>query len=149
SRPARQRRTARTGTATTPAPRKTHAARTRRPSRSPGAHPATTPPGGGHGDARPATPAWPQPPAAGSSGPTPHTPPPAPPAPPPPPPPATAPSPRPRPAAAAPRPATTPATPSYLWPRATPSSLAPPPSCGAIPRLTVLCVVPQATAAPR
>jgi hypothetical protein len=64
-------RTARTGTGSRPAPRRTRAALPGRPSQSPGAHPATTPPGAGPGDDRAATPASPQRPVAGSSGPTP------------------------------------------------------------------------------
>ena len=52
SRTARHRRTARTGTGTRPAPRRTRAAGRCCPSRSPGPHPAATPPGAGPGESR-------------------------------------------------------------------------------------------------
>ena len=59
---------------TRPAPHRRRAARPRCSSRSPGTHPATTPPDGGHDDGSPATPAWPPRPAAGISAATPRTP---------------------------------------------------------------------------
>ena len=63
------------GTATTPAPRRTRAARRCCPSRSPAPRPAPAPPNAVRGGYRPAAPASPARPAAGSSAATPHSPP--------------------------------------------------------------------------